>query len=347
MRLTFWQPFASFHQEGLFQALSRADWVESLGLKVESGLPAARRAAGWREADLPGVSVSRICAEERPENDPDQVHIFTGFHTHSLIWRAFDRLPVRHACRCFAYAEAPDPRGAIGRARRCKYRLASRKIAPRLEGLLVTGPASAAFYRNILTRDLPLHLFGYYDGTQPPAAPPPRAVSSIPRLLVAGQLIHRKGIDLLLTALADLRDLSWELRLIGSGPQQDRLQRLAGKAGIAGRIQWLGRRDHAEVQAELRAADLLLLPSRWDGWGMTVNEALRAGCPVRASANCGAAGILPSPWVLPMNTAAWPALLRNAITAGRSPQEETLARTHAEETLGTSGAERLNSILAV
>jgi glycosyltransferase involved in cell wall biosynthesis len=46
----------------------------------------------------------------------------------------------------------------------------------------------------------------------------------------------------------------------------------------------------------LEHADVLLLPSRYDGWGAVVNEALMCGVPVVCSDNCGAADLLREPW---------------------------------------------------
>ena len=46
------------------------------------------------------------------------------------------------------------------------------------------------------------------------------------------------------------------------------------------------------MQACIAAADLLALPSRWDGWGLVVNEALAVGVPVIASNACGASDLI-------------------------------------------------------
>jgi glycosyltransferase involved in cell wall biosynthesis len=46
------------------------------------------------------------------------------------------------------------------------------------------------------------------------------------------------------------------------------------------------------IQSRIALADVLVLPSRWDGWGMVVNEALTAGVPVIVSDRCGAADLI-------------------------------------------------------
>ena len=55
-------------------------------------------------------------------------------------------------------------------------------------------------------------------------------------------------------------------------------------------------KSNAEAVAEIARHDLFLLPSRFDGWGAVVNEALMCGVPVVCSDNCGAAELLGESW---------------------------------------------------
>lgn len=137
MKLIFWQPFLSFHQEGFYRALIREPWVDSVVFRVESNLPPERKRAGWREVDARGLLVEPIVAECVPELDEDVIHFFTGFGTHPLIWNAFDRIPIHADCRVFAYTEAPDLTGAAGVLRRWKYSF----MAPREKQALFIVPS--------------------------------------------------------------------------------------------------------------------------------------------------------------------------------------------------------------
>jgi glycosyltransferase involved in cell wall biosynthesis len=69
------------------------------------------------------------------------------------------------------------------------------------------------------------------------------------------------------------------------------------ESGIANRVFWLGKMNAAQVQARIHDADALILPSREDGWGAVVNEALMAGTPVICSTACGAADLIKDPWL--------------------------------------------------
>jgi glycosyltransferase involved in cell wall biosynthesis len=149
-------------------------------------------------------------------------------------------------------------------------------------------------------------------------------------LLAVGSLVRRKGYDLLVAALADLTDLPWRLTIAG-----DRTRSPATAAaldadilrhGLGERIAVLGAVSDAHL-AELHAnADLFVLPSRFEGYGIAFAEAIAHGLPV-VGTTAGAipdtvpegAGIL----VPPDDAAALANALRRLIADGRA--RETLA----------------------
>src|SRR5205085_7709712 len=62
--------------------------------------------------------------------------------------------------------------------------------------------------------------------------------------------------------------------------------------GIAADVVFAGTSSSGEVQQSIAAASALVLPSRFDGWGLVINEALMAGVPVIVSNACGAAELV-------------------------------------------------------
>ena len=82
-------------------------------------------------------------------------------------------------------------------------------------------------------------------------------------ILCVGRAVPKKGIDVLLAALARLPDsVHWRLCHVGGGPLLPRLRKQAAAAGIDGRIEWAGAQAQAQVLARYRAADLFVLPCR-------------------------------------------------------------------------------------
>jgi glycosyltransferase involved in cell wall biosynthesis len=354
MHLVFWQPIPSFHQEGFFCALAQADWVSSVTLKYESGLPAERRQSGWREGVFQGVKLEQIQASEVPADTAEHIHIFTGFDTHPMIWAAFHRLPAVTQCRRFAFAEAPEYIGWKGILRRLKYKVASRKIAPRLDGMLALGQLGVDFYRSVLPTAFSVHEFAYYDvslSALPPQvsslkSPPSGLRSQNHRFLYVGQLIHRKGVDRLLRALAAVSSDALTLDLVGEGSEKAALQKLGSSLGISEQLEWHGSLPSGELASFYQRADCLVLPSRWDGWGMTVNEALRFGCDVLVSQTCGAASTVSQSARLPKDAGLWAQSLEAKMRGGSIAPDARVANQQLAQSLsGEAGAERLKSIL--
>ncbi len=369
MHLVFWQPIPSFHQEGFFCALAQADWVSSVTLKYESELPAERRQSGWREGVFCGVKLEQIQASEVPVDTAEHIHIFTGFQTHPMIWAAFHRLPTVTQCRRFAFAEAPECIGWKGVLRRLKYKVASRKIAPRLDGMLVLGQLGVDFYHSVLPQSVPVHEFAYYDvsvsdfpdidttasvgaGSHQAAASndQPTINNQQPttsyHFLYVGQLIHRKGVDRLLRALAELTGDGWTLDLVGEGSEKAALEQLGSSLGISEKLEWHGSLPSRELASFYQRADCLVLPSRWDGWGMTVNEALRFGCDVLVSQTCGAASAVSQSARLPKDAGLWTQSLEAKMRGGSLEPDARAANQQIAQSLsGEAGAERLKSIL--
>ena len=109
------------------------------------------------------------------------------------------------------------------------------------------------------------------------------------RLLCVATVTPRKGHAHLLQALAGLQRLpgsSWELHCVGSLSRDPatviRVQAMAHEPALAGCVFWHGEVDAAALQAHYAAADLLVLASLHEGYGMVVAEALAAGLPVLA-----------------------------------------------------------------
>jgi glycosyltransferase involved in cell wall biosynthesis len=115
-----------------------------------------------------------------------------------------------------------------------------------------------------------------------------------PLFVCAGQLAPRKGVDLLLEALAVYRRQVGPCMLwvIGEGPQRAALGELARRLGIQDSVAFLGSVDPAGLKGALEACDALVFPTLQDLVGRVVVEALTVGVPVVVSPMTGAAGTI-------------------------------------------------------
>ncbi len=105
------------------------------------------------------------------------------------------------------------------------------------------------------------------------------------RLLLFLSRIHpKKGCDQLIEAFAQVKDTDSRLHLVIAGPDQvgwtAELQKQAEKLGVAERITWMGMASGERKWGAYRAADVFVLPSHSENFGVVIAEALACGLPV-------------------------------------------------------------------
>ena len=103
-----------------------------------------------------------------------------------------------------------------------------------------------------------------------------------------GTLERRKGTDVLLKAFARMDDRDSRLVLIGLDKSSGRYHDLADRLGVADRVRFVGAIPSDRVGDEIGQSDVLVLPSRFDGWGAVLNEGASAGLPFIGTDMCGA-----------------------------------------------------------
>lgn len=105
------------------------------------------------------------------------------------------------------------------------------------------------------------------------------------RLVMVARFGAQKDHPTLLRALAGLLDQPWEIDLIGDGELMSQTQALAAELGLANRLHFLGqRRDVDELLARAQAS---ILATNWEGFPLSILEAMRAGLPVIATEVAG------------------------------------------------------------
>ncbi|MEA3641130.1 MAG: glycosyltransferase family 4 protein [Lamprobacter sp.] len=161
-------------------------------------------------------------------------------------------------------------------------------------------------------------------GTDP--APLARRAGRDPlRLLCVGALIPRKGHRYLIEALARVRDRPWRLDLIGSLEADPAtaasIQAQIGRLGLGERMVLHGAVDDSMLEAAYQQADLFVLPSLFEGYGMAFSEALAHGLPILGCDAGAVADTVPSSaglLVAPRSSAALAAGLRLLLSDRRA-----------------------------
>lgn len=105
-------------------------------------------------------------------------------------------------------------------------------------------------------------------------------------ILTVGQFIPRKGFDVLLKACIGL-DNDIGIYFVGGSPTSEYID-LVERNNLRN-VHFIGYKSKDDILKYYRAADVFVLPTREDIWGLVVNEALSCGIPVISTTQCGAA----------------------------------------------------------
>ena len=100
------------------------------------------------------------------------------------------------------------------------------------------------------------------------------------RCLAVARLVERKGLSDLIEALAALERGRFELEILGSGPDQQKLKDLADRLGVRREVIFAGAVGRSEVPGRFRDADIFTLASREEAFGNVFAEAMASGLPV-------------------------------------------------------------------
>ena len=160
--------------------------------------------------------------------------------------------------------------------------------------------------------------------------PTPRKFDGPLQVIAIGRFVPKKGLDVLLRALAAVRAAGAEinLTLLGDGPQSDALHDLARELQLDHRVRYLGWQD--DVRLHLEAADVFVLPSLDEPFGIVCLEAMAAGTPIVATLTDGPREILNSAtaFLVPPNDAAAIATALLACRADPSAANTRAALAH-------------------
>ncbi|WP_273824776.1 glycosyltransferase family 4 protein [Pseudomonas asplenii] len=296
-----WQPVLTDHQAFTYEELSRQAETPVLAyvLTMED---ATRRAQGWRDTQV--ESIERRLIPERGafsycyrkmRGHRHDVHLLgSAFQGPKMLYCLLLAMFFRVEFYIVSEPYSPIAQGYFsdGGLTRQKlkamlrpllYKLYMQLLKRNLSGVFSISSKALQQYSDSGLQKSKLFPFGYFVPTVEKTFSASSAKdhgSSDLRVVFVGALIARKGLDLLIEALARSK-LSVTLDVYGPGDPST-------FAFDDNRIRYCGTIPFGDTQSVVSAYDLLVLPSRYDGWGVVVNEALCAGVPVLCSDQVGA-----------------------------------------------------------
>jgi glycosyltransferase involved in cell wall biosynthesis len=228
---------------------------------------------------------------------PQSVHLLGGVAGYAPHRRVLPRL-VKTGAIIGLISESADSRGILGLARRAKYHWDRYVFGRKFDFILAMGQLGVQWFKSAGYDSSRIFPFVY--STERPVITSEnggeRNEGGAFRILYLGQLIGRKDCITAIGALDKISVFDWRFDVVGNGPELEHWKRVSAESRVSERVCFSPGVDNRVVGRLLDHADMLLLPSRWDGWGAVVNEALMCGVPVVCSSNCGAADLLREPW---------------------------------------------------
>lgn len=300
LRLLVWSSIPTHHQSSFFESL-RSQGVDLI-VHYLHHVSADRLSLGWgRHEQLPGgerymetsLRVLDLCADWR-----ERIHIVPGYSELFLLqlaWHLSDRrVPWLH----WGEHSWSRPRAYLTYAIKRFYGQMVRRYAL---GALAIGELAR---KDFIRWGIPADRIRFLPYALPRVAvpeDPARMEMPIerPRFLYLGQLCPRKGVDVLLLAMRDVLASHPGARLEVAGRDQpgDLYQHMAERLEISHAVRFSGVVDATRIGIVLQRSEVLILPSRHDGWGVVLNEAASLGKALIASDACGAAHHLIQPEV--------------------------------------------------
>ncbi len=304
-----WHPVLTDHQSYTLAALQEAG---NCVLKVYVGgaVHAERQAQGWVNPHASSLSPSLIPRNgwlrfvlKRLREHRDAVHLFgSPFEQTRLMVTLL--LAVALGRRVFLISEpySPKPVGYLSDKRQYINWLKA-KLRPhiygfygallrrRIDGVFAISCRAVSQYQSIGIAKERIFPFGYFIPRQelPRTANAPIAEPMTAGLRIAfvGSLIATKGLDIMISAVRELNNDGLPVSVDAYGPGDP--NKYAFDQEVA---RYCGVIPFGNAQAVISKYHVLVLPSRYDGWGVVVNEALMAGVPVICSDQVGSGAVI-------------------------------------------------------
>jgi glycosyltransferase involved in cell wall biosynthesis len=303
VRVTFLTTMPSPYSLDLFAAMEVDGRIKPRVLYLEMAAPdtywgrvplpesAEVLAGGWKNFGGGRVhwNPGAIMAVRRSRPDLVVVSGYSSLTSQIVMrWLRWKRIPW------VFWGEVPGMRtlGGVGRLARS---LAQRPVFA-ADAIAAIGSRAVDEYRRLARPGLDVVNIPYHTDLTPFLELPTHPRTDTVRILYCGQLIERKGLRVLIDAFSDIADdfPQLELQLVGEGPLRDALAEQV-PARFKNRVIFAGFQSVARLPDFFGNADLFVLPSLHDGWGVVVNQALAAGLPIVCSRSVGAAVDLVAP----------------------------------------------------
>ncbi|MCZ2085617.1 MAG: glycosyltransferase [Flavobacteriales bacterium] len=286
MKIIFWQNIISPHQSFLIRELANRHEVI---LAIIDEISNERIQQGWK---IPETGKAKIIHLENKniafdllDKNKKAFHLFSGIASYKILADVFRRIDKKAIIGVIV--EAGSSIGWKRHLRKFLYRIKYLLYNNKINFLFAMGDLGVNYYHSVGFSKNKIHKFQYFTEIPDNFIEEDSCIEKTPKLIFIGQLIDRKNIHGLVNALVNLREMNFNLQIIGDGPLKNTLQSLVVINEMSHKIKFHGNMENNHAMNLLSKSDYLILPSNFDGWGAVINEALSRGVKVITNENCG------------------------------------------------------------
>ena len=292
MRVAIWTNYPNHYQFAFHRALREVD--VDLRVRYYEPLPPERLAMGWgSEKQLPaddrvvdqGESLDQMLSDWR-----ERVHILPGYGGAFLL--NLCKTLVRERAMWAHWSEQSRP-GLRRIASWAIKRWYAQQVNQHALGAFGIGNAALRDFARWGIRAEKLELLPYSAPIYTDSTEPDEQCMHFRHGRFAfgfiGSLEQRKAVDVMIRAIGNLSDRRAVLLLVGNDESSGRYAQLTSQLGVADRVFFRGPTSPDRIASMIASFDVAMLPSRFDGWGVALNEAALMGKPLIASDRVGAA----------------------------------------------------------
>jgi len=294
--LHIWMNIPSFHQNDLCNELAKN--FDSFEVIYAHAQDQNRKRQGWSFENIQqfkfktlGVDLNHITLISYLFKHRKATHIVNGIWAEKSFFFVIILLNI-FSVNFLIYSEGPIPAQKKSFIKKMSLNFIVIPLAKiliiRAKGFLAVSVFGVEYFKSLGAKINKIYRFGYFRTVNPTEKLSTN--SSVISLIFVGQLIERKGILLLIEAIRVIAETkhNFHLNMIGIGKSTSRLNEYIEKHQLQNKITLFGAIQSDYIANYIGKADLLILPSVFDGWGMVVNEALQSCTPVLVSDQCGA-----------------------------------------------------------
>lgn len=285
--IVFWMNMPSIHMAPLAKALAE-EFGKRVLVAVFKGLTEHEAQRGWStfeygRAELLVLTESEQRLELLEATRSAPIHFFGGLGAYPELTEVMQRLASREHGKIGVFSESIDPRGVSGALRKMRFSLRRKQLLDFVDTLFVTGSLARLQFQRLGCPSSKIALFGYFVEKSLPKVD----LHAPLKVIYVGSFISLKNTFLIARSLEFMSN-KLELTAVGTGPLLSKfLQKIARISIKIARFNYIPTVANNKIQALISEHDVLVLPSKYDGWGVTINEALLVGTKVLVTKAAG------------------------------------------------------------